>query len=101
MFYQEVTIAETPEYGDTRQSTILSRLEIHIAIAHIDSPLLPYSKLLQGGKDRIRRGFLSDTLSLVFPNSHLDGVREEMLAEFLCGSHHLVAHHSQTTAFRL
>ena len=36
MFYQEVTIAETPEDGDTRNSCIGCGLDIDIAITDVD-----------------------------------------------------------------
>ena len=97
MFYQEVTIAETPEHRDTRKSRLTSRFQIDITIPHIDSIFLPYFQLTKGSEDGIRSRFLTNPLSLVLAYRHLDRIREEILAEFLSGSHHLIAYHSQST----
>ena len=97
MFYQEVTIAKAPKHRDTRKSRLTSCFKVDIAIAYVDSPLLSYSQLTKGSKDCIRGRLLTNTLSLVLTYCHLNSIREEMLAEFLCGSHHLIAYHSQTT----
>ena len=37
---------------------------------------------------------------LILAYRHLDGIGEEMLAELLCGGHHLIAHHRQMAATR-
>ena len=53
MLYEEVAVAESPQYTDTRQSGIGGGLDIDIAIAHIDGVLLIYAQFAQGGKDGI------------------------------------------------
>ena len=98
MLYQEVAITESPQHADTRQSGIGGSLNIHIAIAHIDGIILLYPKRLKGCKDGVWSGFLADAGGFMLADSHLDGIREEMAAQFLGSSHHLVAHHSDMTA---
>ena len=75
--------------------------DIHIAVANIDSPLLPYAKLSERLIDGVGSWFLTNPLRLVLADGHLYRVAEEMTTEFLCGSHHLIAYHRQTATFGL
>ena len=96
MLKEEVTVAETPKDTNARETGISSSLDVDITIAHIDSPLLPYSQFTKGSYDGIWRRFLTDSLGFMFTNSHLNDIREEMTTEFLGGSHHLIADDSYT-----
>ena len=97
MLQEEVSVAEAPENRNTRQATVAGSHDINIAIAYIDGPLLPHTKLTQSSLDGIRSRFLADTLGLMLTNSHLDDVWEKMTDQFLCSRHHLITDYSQAT----
>ena len=97
MMQQEVARAEAPEDADAGQTTIAGCLQVDIAVAYVDGLLLPHPKLAKGLENGIGSGFLTDALSLVFTNGNLD-LRKEMTDKVLGGCHHLIAHHSESTA---
>ena len=43
MLYQEVTIAKSPKYRNTRKPGIVGCLDVDIAVTNIDSLLRPYA----------------------------------------------------------
>ena len=108
MTEQEFAVAEAPEDADTGKSSVASRLDINITITYIDGGMSgkrgkgggmrAVVEFLKGGEDGIGSWLFADTCHFVLADGHLDGVREEMAAEFLSGSHHLVADDGQSAA---
>ena len=100
MLYQEFLVTEAPEDRDAGDASIGGSLDIDIAITHVNGLILPYPQGTEGSEDGIGSRFLADAFGLGLTDGHLDSIREEMMTEFLGGSHHLITDDSDMTAFR-
>ena len=97
MLYEKITVAKAPKNGDAWEASVGSSLDVNVAIANIHSFLLTYTQFPKCGKNGVGGWLLTDAVSFVLTDSHLNTVRKEMSTEFLSGSHHLITDNSDTT----
>ena len=93
---QELPVAESPEHTDAGQAAVACRRQVHIAVAHIDGSLLPYSQLAQGFIHGVGGRLPADALCFMLAYGDLY-FREKVAHQFLSCRHHLVAHHRHAT----